>query len=99
MTVASNPKFNHRSTEKSLSNFAMSQLLEVYEYFPKKTTTDGLPENHRLNGKETHLIQTSIFFWGKKALSFRWSFHGIETYPSRNNRFYPAFQRSQERKP
>lgn len=63
-----NSKFNHRSTEISLSNFAMSQLLEVYEYFPPtKTTTDGLPENHHRNGKETHLIQTSNFFLGEKG--------------------------------
>lgn len=97
--VSNNSKFNHKSTEKSLSNFAMSQLLEVYEYFPPKNYNGWFtwksPSKWKGNSSDPNLH----FFLGKKALSFSWSFHGMETYPSRNNRIFPAFQRSQERKP
>ena len=88
--VGNNSKFNHRSTEKSLSNFAMSQLLEVYVYFPNKNYNGWFtwksPSKWKGNSSDPNIY---FFFLGKKALSFR-----CET-----TEFIPAFQRSQERKP
>lgn len=66
MTV-NNSKFNHRSTEKSLSNFAMSQLLEVYEYFPPKNYNGWFtwksPSKWKGNSSDPNLH----FFFGEKG--------------------------------